>query len=171
MARNVEIKARVSDLDAIRAVARTLSSRPSEISEQTDTFFAVPRGRFKVREFGDGSGELILYERPDQPEPKLSAYTRVACQDSRALLEILGKALTAKGTVVKRREIFLVGQTRIHLDRVEGLGSFVELEVVLADGEVEEPGRRVVRQLLRALEIPESGLVATAYIDLLTSHS
>ena len=87
------------------------------------------------------------------------------------MLEILGKALTAKGTVVKRREIFLVGQTRIHLDRVEGLGSFVELEVVLADGEVEEPGRRVVRQLLRALEIPESGLVATAYIDLLTSHS
>jgi predicted adenylyl cyclase CyaB len=167
MARNIEIKARVPDLDTIRAKAAMLASGPGEILEQTDTFFAVPRGRLKVREFSDGSGELISYERPNQPGPKESVYTRFSCQNARALSQTLGRVLPARGTVVKRREVFLVGRTRVHLDRVENLGFFVELEVVLGAGEAVAHGEREAHELLEALEIPLAAWVASAYIDLL----
>jgi len=167
MARNIEIKAQVSDLDAVRASARSLALNPAEILQQTDTFFAVSRGRLKVREFSDGTGELISYERPDDRDPKESVYQRYASRNARALLETLGKALPVRGIVVKRREVFLVGRTRIHLDQVQGLGAFVELEVVLSDGESAEDGKDVARDLCRKLDVPETGLLAQAYIDLL----
>jgi predicted adenylyl cyclase CyaB len=171
VARNIEIKARVAGLDLVRARAASLTSVPSEILTQTDTFFVVAQGRLKVREFSDGSGELIAYSRPDQPGPKESVYTRFACHNARDLSTTLGLALTVRGTVVKQREVFLVGRTRVHLDEVEGLGCFVELEVVLREGEEIADGRREAGNLVRALEIPETDLVASAYIDLLAGRS
>ncbi len=167
MARNIEIKARIPGLDAIRAKALSMASEPSETLQQTDTFFAVPEGRLKVREFSDGTGELISYHRPNTLGPKQSVYTRYACQNAKALCETLSRVLPVRGAVVKRREVFLVGQTRVHLDEVEGLGPFVELEVILGDGEPPEHGERVARELLHALDIPETSLIAEAYIDLL----
>ena len=167
MARNVEIKARVVALDAIRMNAQSLASGPGEILHQTDTFFAVPDGRLKVREFSDGTGELISYHRPNQRGPKTSVYTRYGCENAKALADTLSRVLPVRGVVTKRREVFLVGSTRVHLDDVDRLGSFVELEVVLSDGESVEDGERVARELLLALEIPESGLISEAYIDLL----
>jgi predicted adenylyl cyclase CyaB len=94
-------------------------------------------------------------------------YTRHPCQNARALSETLGTVLPVRGIVLKRREVFLVGRTRIHLDRVHNLGSFVELEVVLSDGESVEHGTHVALELLQKLEISETGLLAQAYIDLL----
>ena len=167
MARNVEIKARVPDLDTFRAKAASLASGSKQIITQTDTFFVVSRGRLKVRSFSDGSGELISYERANQQGPKESIYTRVACEDARALSQALSSVLSIRGIVAKEREVFLVGRTRVHLDRVEKLGCFVELEVVLAPGESADQGRREAHDLLRSLEIPERALVAEAYIDLL----
>jgi adenylate cyclase class IV len=167
MARNVEIKARVHDLGATRAKAAALASRPGEILQQTDTFFAVPAGRLKVRELADGSGELIAYERLNLPGPKESSYSRFTCTNARALTLTLSRVLPTRGTVVKQREVFLIGRTRVHLDHVDGLGFFVELEVVLAAGETVEDGTRVAQDLLDALDIPQAALVAEAYIDLL----
>jgi adenylate cyclase class IV len=167
MARNIEIKARIHDLDRVRSKTASLASGPSRLIEQTDTFFAVPHGRLKVREFADGSAELISYDRPDRPGPKESVFSRVAFSDGRAAVQTLASVLPTRGTVVKRRELFLIGRTRVHLDRVEGLGVFLELEVVMSDGEPSERGDREARQLLAALEIPESDLIERAYIDLL----
>ena len=167
MARNVEIKARIPDLTTIRANAAALASGPMEIIDQTDTFFVVPQGRLKVRAFSDGSGELISYERANEQGPRESVYTRVACEDARVLLQALSSVLSVRGIVAKRREVFLIGRTRVHLDRVEDLGCFVELEVVLAPGEPVDHGHREAQNLLRSLEIPERALVAGAYIDLL----
>jgi predicted adenylyl cyclase CyaB len=167
MARNIEIKARVPDLAAFRARVASLASGSKQIINQTDTFFVVSRGRLKVRVFSDGSGELISYERADQQGPKESVYRRVACEDARALSQALSSVLSVRGIVAKQREVFLVGRTRVHLDRVENLGCFVELEVVLAAGEPAEQGHREAHDLLRSLEISERALVAEAYIDLL----
>ena len=167
MARNIEIKARVPALDAIRVRATLLAAVPSEVLEQTDTFFVVPHGRLKVRAFSDGSGELIAYERHNQPGPKQSIYTLYACPNARTLSETLNRVLPVRGVVVKRREVLLIGRTRVHLDQVDDLGFFVELEVVLNDGEPVEHGEREAHALLEALAIPPSALVAEAYIDLL----
>jgi len=125
------------------------------------------RGRLKLREFADGTGELIFYERPDQPGPKLSQYDRSPCPDALAVLRALSAALGVRGVVKKRRHVVLVGNTRIHLDEVEGLGSFVELEVVLRDSDSVSAGERTVADLLRALGIPVSSLISGAYLDLL----
>jgi predicted adenylyl cyclase CyaB len=167
MARNVEIKARVPGLDAIREKARSRASSAAEFLQQTDMFFEVPQGRLKVREFADGTGELIAYHRPNDRGPKESVYSRSPCQNAKALSQTLGKVLAVRGAVVKRREVIMLGRTRVHLDEVEGLGSFVELEVVLRECESVECGRLEADELLRVLDIPRHALIAEAYIDLL----
>jgi predicted adenylyl cyclase CyaB len=166
-ARNIELKARISDVAGLRSTVASLAPRPGEVLVQTDTFFGVPRGRLKLRELSDGSGELIFYERPDHVGPKESSYLRHACPEPRALAAVLGHALGVRGIVEKRREVFMIGRTRVHLDEVRGLGSFVEIEVVLDGGEAAASGARVARALLSAFGIPEAALVARAYIDLL----
>ena len=167
MARNIEIKARVADLAPIRAIAATLTPNPAQLILQKDTFFVVPRGRLKIREFADGSGELISYERADRTGPKESVYSKATCPDARGLAEVLGSVLAVRGVVAKRRELFLVGRTRVHLDEVADLGCFVELEVVMGPDEPSEQGDREARRLLVTLGVPDHALVAEAYIDLL----
>jgi adenylate cyclase class IV/ribosomal protein S18 acetylase RimI-like enzyme len=167
VAANVEIKARVDDLARVRETAARLADGPPEVLRQTDTFFQVPAGRLKVRTFADGTGELIGYDRPDTRGPKISTYSRLGAARGETLAAILGRVLPVRGTVVKEREVFLIGRTRVHLDRVEGLGSFVELEVVLAEGEAPADGEREAGRLMDALGIAEHDLVAAAYMDLL----
>ncbi len=167
MPSNIELKARVQDAADLRERIRAVADAPPEIQHQTDTFFRTERGRLKLRAFGDGSGELIYYERPDRAGPKRSGYDRAPCASAGTLERVLGRALAVRGTVVKRREIYLVGRTRIHLDEVHGLGAFLELEVVLARGQSDASGERIARELLRALAVPEEALVAGAYMDLL----
>ena len=167
LARNVEMKARVADLSRLRVKVGSLAPAPPEALVQTDTFFVVPRGRLKLREFSDGSGELIFYELPDLAGPKESLYVRCACSDPKAVSAVLGQALGVRGVVEKRRELFMIDRSRVHLDEVRGLGSFLEIEVVLGDGDTAAEGERIARELLAALGVPESALVAHAYIDLL----
>lgn len=168
MARNVEIKARVADLDAVEKQARAIATSGPEEIFQDDTFFRCGRGRLKLRDFGDGTGQLIHYDRADEAGPKLSDYAIAPTDEPAALRDTLARAFEVPGRVVKHRRLYLVGQTRVHLDIVEGLGPFVELEVVLRDSETVEEGMAVARKLLGQLGIAEGQLVTGAYLDLLT---
>jgi adenylate cyclase class IV len=170
MPRNVEIKARVADLPRLRDRVAALALGPPQALEQTDTFFPVPGGRLKLRRFGDGAGELILYQRPDRPGPRESAYSRMDCRDPADLGAILRRRLGTRGVVEKRREVFLVGRARIHLDEVRDLGAYLEIEVVLDAGEPAARGEREARALLAVLDVPDSALEARAYIDLLEAR-
>ena len=167
MARNVEIKARVADLDAVEARARAIATRGPEEIFQDDTFFACERGRLKLRDFGDGRGELIHYRRADEAGPKTSDYVLAPTADPATLREALSRAYGTRGRVVKRRRLYLAERTRIHLDRVEGLGAYVELEVVLGEGEAAEAGTAEAHRLMALLGIEPSQLVTGAYVDLL----
>lgn len=167
MARNVEIKARLSSVEGVRRALASLASGPPQVLQQVDTFFHVPQGRLKVRAFPDGTGELISYHRPDQLGPSTSAYTRIPYPSADTLVEALQAVLPTRGRVEKQREVFLVGRTRVHLDRVEALGWFLELEVVLTSGDSVEDGMREAQELLDTLKIGEEMLIAEAYIDLL----
>ena len=166
-ARNVEIKARVADPSALRARVAAAATAPPVIIGQRDTFFAVARGRLKLRRFDDGSGELIGYERDDTPGPKTSTYARSPCADADGMEAVLARALGVRGVVEKRRELFMIGRTRVHLDDVRGLGHFVELEVVLGASEPAADGEREAHALLATLGVPAAALLAPAYIDLL----
>ncbi len=169
MASNVEIKARVADLAALRERALALGAAPAGHLQQRDTFFRVARGRLKLRELGPGDGELIFYERPDAPGPKRSDYAIHPTGDPATLRELLGRALGVRGVVEKRRELLMLGRTRIHLDQVRGLGDFLELEVVLDADELPANGEKVAHEILGGLGVPATALVSGAYIDLLES--
>ncbi len=167
MPRNIEIKARIQDIDVIsERVAPLATEGPVEIA-QDDSFFRCPSGRLKLRAFADGTGELIFYRRADQQGPKTSFYLRTPTSDPAGLREALSLAYGQTGRVVKQRTLFLIGRTRVHLDRVEGLGNFLELEVVLQDHETTEAGAEEAASLMRELGIPAAELVDKAYVDLL----
>ena len=171
MPHNIEIKARLDParLEATRSIAAELSGGPPTILHQLDTFFRAPHGRLKLREFGDGTGELIAYERPDTAGPKHSDFVLAPTTDPTALKEALTRALGVRGVVQKTRELSLAGQTRIHVDDVQGLGPFLELEVVLTEGQSHADGEAIAQGLLARLAIPDTALCAQAYIDLLPS--
>ena len=167
MARNVEIKARVEDVERTQRLVAETADRGPETLFQTDTFFQVDAGRLKLREFSDSEAELIYYRRPDSPGPTESQYERSPVSDARALRELLSKTLGIRGCIRKRRQVFWVGRTRIHLDEVQDLGNFLELEVVLREQEPFEVGVREAEGLMELLEIDGGSLVSDAYIDLL----
>lgn len=167
MATNVEIKARVSDLDSLKQKVERICDAPAELIEQEDVFFNGPHGRLKLRIFSEDSGELIYYERSDQAGPKRSQYFISGTVEPRKLIIVLESALGIRGVVRKQRWLYCVGNTRVHLDEVEELGSFMELEVVLSTGQRIEEGEAVAAQLMATLGIDDSDLVPGAYIDLL----
>ena len=170
MGRNVEIKARVADLPALARRVAAIADQGPEVLRQEDTFYPSPRGRLKLRRFAGGKGELIFYRRPDATEPEESRYVLSPTADPESLAAALGGALGVRGVVKKKRTLYRVGRTRVHLDEVEGLGDFMELEVVLAAGEGRSAGLTVARELAQRLGVAEGDLVARAYIDLLEAR-
>jgi predicted adenylyl cyclase CyaB len=167
MAKNVEIKARIESIDSILPRAGALAdSGPIEII-QDDTFFVCDKGRLKLRTFSPDEGQLIFYRRADQRGPKESFYLISHTSSPGSLRESLSLAYGQVGRVRKNRTLFLVGRTRIHLDQVEGLGEFLELEVVLEDGEQVETGEAIAQDLMQKLQILPDQLIEGAYIDLL----
>jgi predicted adenylyl cyclase CyaB len=170
MPANVEIKARVGNPARLKALAEALAGTPGQHIVQEDTFFAVPRGRLKLRKFSSNSAELIYYEREDGPGPKESRYSISRTREPDSLKAVLQVSLGVRGVVRKTRTLYLVGQTRIHLDEVEGLGSFVELEVVMQPSQSHADGVQIARELMGKLNIQESELVEQAYIDLLPTN-
>lgn len=168
MAQNVEIKARATNVDRQRATAERIADGPPEFLEQTDIFFPVANGRLKLRIFDSSRGELIQYHREDQSGPRSSDYVRSATTDPETLREVLTRALGTIGVVVKKRWVYMVGATRIHLDNVAGLDWFWEIEAVIGARQNAAQGRQAVDRILLQLEIREDDLIPIAYIDLLT---
>ena len=166
MASNVEIKMRLRSLDAVLASAARLSNGPVRLLEQVDTFFACPEGRLKLRRIEGDHAELIAYHRSDSVGPRESRYEVVPVCDAAGLRRVLAAALGERVTVRKRRHLFMVGQTRIHVDDVKDLGSFLELEVVLREGQTVAEGQSVLRGILESLEA-HGDEVRVAYADLL----
>jgi predicted adenylyl cyclase CyaB len=153
MARNIEIKARIDSVGALaEKVAAIADEGPIEIF-QDDTFFTCEHGRMKLRAFSPTEGQVIFYQRPNEKGPKESSYiiSPTAAPDS--LREALSLAYGQAGRVRKQRTLYVVGRTRVQLDRVEGLGEFVELEVVLSEGEGTRPDIEEAQGLMALLGI------------------
>ena len=171
MARNVEIKARLESVDALLPRVQAIAdSGPTEIL-QDDTFFSCPNGRLKLRAFSETAGTLIFYQRPDCAGPKESFYVISPTASPDTLRDALSLAYGECGRIRKHRTLFLVGRTRIHLDKVAGLGDFLELEVVLSEKESTAAGVAIAHDLLARLGISPQQLIEGAYIDLLRHNT
>jgi predicted adenylyl cyclase CyaB len=170
MPRNIEIKARIENVATLTPrVAEVASEGPLEIA-QDDTFFNCVTGRLKLRAFSNDLGELIFYRRLNQAGPKESFYIRSPTSSPETLRESLSLAYGQIGRIRKYRTLFLVGRTRVHLDRVEGLGHFLELEVVLANDEPADAGVREASELMDRLGIQSEQLIEGAYLDLMLAQ-
>ena len=167
MAQNIEIKAHLHDVARAHRLARDLSERPAERFRQRDVFFYTRCGRLKLRWQGDGPAYLVYYERADQSGPRPSVYFVAETQDAASLEQALSAALGVRGEVRKQRTLYTVGSTRIHLDEVQGLGHFVELEAVLGPQQTPADAQAMVSALMDHLGISDSDLIEVAYIDLL----
>ena len=171
MPRNIEIKAQIDDWDSVRSCIVSLATSGPTVIAQEDVFFHCEHGRLKLRLLGESHGELIHYDRADDAGPKTSTYSIARTSVPAALLEVLAAALGVRAVVRKERTLWRLGRTRIHLDQVESLGSFLELEVVMADGEDPSAGIEEAHELIRSLGISQSQLVQGAYVDLLERNA
>lgn len=165
--RNLEIKVRVADLGEVELRALDIGARDEGTFADVDVYFQVPRGRLKLRRSGgQPHGTLIAYDRPDAAVSRFSDYHLARVEDPVTVQEILAAALGVRGTVVKERHLLIYGATRIHLDRVDGLGEFVELETVIGD-QSDEDAAAEHAYVLQLLGLTAHEIVPVSYADLL----
>jgi homotetrameric cytidine deaminase len=165
--RNIEIKARVRDPGRTLELALGLGAEDRGEISQRDTYFTRARGRLKLREQDPGEDELIQYRRADEAAARTSSYRRVPAGAAGELREALDAALGTLVVVEKRRRLLLLDGVRIHLDQVEGLGSYLELEAVAGAGSDLDEEHAKVARLRAELEVDDDALVAESYSDLL----
>lgn len=167
MATNIEWKAKARDFDRQQELARQLTGELAIVLYQRDTFFAVPEGRLKLRQLSENEGDLIFYRREDIAGAKASHFLAAKTRHPNEVRQIFADRLSILGEVIKTRRLYFVGQSRIHFDSVEGLGHFIELEVVLREDQSHEEGHAVARELQEKLGVATEDLIGVAYLDLL----
>ncbi len=169
--KNLELKAVATDLPRLRRVLREVGARhePRPL-DQVDWYFQVPRGRLKLRQRkGRPAAELIFYVRADTTRARTSEYQALPVADAPGALRLLRAMFVPRVCVRKRRDLWLYGPTRVHLDRVRGLGTFVEIEAPFTRSAAE--ARRVMSMLRDRLGIRPGDVIARSYADLLARRS
>jgi predicted adenylyl cyclase CyaB len=162
---NIEIKARCVALETVRQRLTAAGVPLARRMRQVDTYFHAPHGRLKLREIDGQEAQLIQYERAGATAAHPSDYVVAPVGEPAPLKEALSRALRVRAVVEKTRELYLWGHTRVHLDEVVGLGSFLELETVVTEQTVEE-AERECHEVQTALEVREEDLIAGSYADL-----
>jgi predicted adenylyl cyclase CyaB len=166
---NLELKARLLNLDSAIESAYKLNVEYHGILYQTDTYFQCEHGRLKLREIRqDGhidQAELIFYSRPETLQNRVSRYTIASISHPNELKAILTHSNGLRGVVEKARTLYLWRNSRIHLDNVPNLGSFLEFEVV-SDGDTTDDQARM-DTLIQAFNIDPSGSILASYSDLM----
>jgi len=166
--RNIELKARCSDLASARAAVEAFGARPSGVLEQLDTYFHCQHGRLKLRETaGVTPAELIWYDRSNEAKVRPSDYRLVAVANPAELKAALTDALGIRGDVRKRRQLLMWHNARIHLDDVEGLGSFVEFEVPVRDDTDDAAAKLKLDALILDLGLHWDDCIRASYVDLI----
>jgi adenylate cyclase class IV len=168
---NIELKTADADPAATERACRALGAVDGGILVQRDTYFDIARGRLKLREdLERHTAELIFYLRADEAGLRSSSYWRAPTADGDALRSLLEAAHGIAGTVCKRRRLFLHRNVRIHLDEVDGLGSFVELESVLAEaGRESAEEAAALAEVVGALGLAARAAIPGGYLELMAA--
>lgn len=165
--RNLELKARDADPERSLRVCQDLGAKPGGVLLQKDTYFNAPQGRLKLRQEEDAAAHLIAYERPDSPGQRVSRYRIVEVGDASGLEAALTGVLGVAAEVSKTRRLFLIENVRIHLDRVDGLGDFIEFEAVATPGDDDLARFEALLADLRlSFGIRDPDLIGESYCDL-----
>ena len=165
--KNIEFKARVSSLAPYENKLLTLSPRFEGLDHQVDTYFNVPNGRLKLRE-GNIENALINYNRADTADAKLSDIILYHHQPDAALKAILKLQLGIKAVVDKKRKIYFINHIKFHFDEVDGLGTFIEVEVIDKNGNLTiEAMKKDCDHYFHFFNLQKTDLVDRSYSDLI----
>jgi len=170
MMKNIELKVKVDTLKSVRKKLNDISAQDRGLLHQVDTYLDSNKGRLKLREVNGEKFELIYYERADENGPKVSIY-EIASFDAEGfekVKKILSLAIGIKAVVKKERELWVYKNTRIHLDNVNELGEYVELETVVKDISMEQAKEEHIN-LINLLELYQYEKCKVSYSDLLIS--
>ncbi len=162
---NIEFKAELRDADLARTILRSLGASQPTTLEQTDTYYRVPQGRLKRRETTGHPPEVIFYVRATDPRPRASRFTIYTEEQARERFGL--RPMTPWVVVRKTRQVFMLEGVRVHLDRVVGLGEFVEFEALVLRGRDEGACRDRVARLREALAPALGEAVGAGYADLM----
>lgn len=166
---NIEIKSRVADLAGLEARITALGAEAVWTRRQRDVFFPVPEGYLKLRGVEGEPGELIAYVRAAGTDPRPSDYDIAPVPDPARTEAVLTRALGVRGVVTKTRRLFLWRHTRIHLDEVEGLGTFLELETVAKEISL-TAAQAEAREVIARLELDAGDFLDRPYLELLEAR-
>ncbi len=168
---NIEIKAKTGNQNQIREKLSSLGAEFKGTDFQTDTYFNVNSGRLKLRE-GNIENHLIYYERNDSLGLKQSDVILFKSESNSNLKEILTNALGIKVEVRKQREIYFIDNVKFHIDKVDSLGAFVEIEAIDMSGQIgKEKLYEQCNYYLNLFGISEKDFVSVSYSDLILENN
>jgi adenylate cyclase class 2 len=162
---NLELKASITKKGMALKIAEILRAKKIGVLRQLDTYFNVANGRLKLREMAGGRNELIYYRRPNRSGARYSQYSVVSIQDSKSVKNLLTSALGVRTVVRKRRTLFIYRNSRIHIDSVEGLGDYLEIEVLVLHGK--RQARQMYDELRKIFSPVINRIVPGSYSDLI----
>ena len=170
--KNIELKVKVPNFHKVIKLLKKLGAKRQHSLEQIDTYFHSPCGRLKTREINQQSQELIYYQRPDLRESKISTYKVITLNPAELELtkNILGRLYQKWIIVKKNRDLWLFKHTRVHLDNVQKLGYFIELETVANEIDIRS-ARREHNAIIRELQLLHFKRISHSYSDLLAARS
>ena len=164
---NVEIKARSNNAHGVREYLRGAEADSKGTDHQIDTYYKTDRGRLKLRK-GNIENNLIFYERSDQSGPKQSKITFSSVEADSQIDGVLAEALGVFAVVDKKREIYFIDNVKFHIDTVEGLGNFIEIEAIDYDGTLgPEKLQQQCEYYMRELGIKHGDLLTNSYSDMI----
>ena len=167
---NIEIKARCDSPDAVRKVLTERNAIFKGTDIQIDTYFNCRNGRLKLRE-GNIEYALIYYNREDTASPKKAIVSLYHPERNSSLKEILTNALGVLVVVKKKREIYFIDNIKFHIDNVENLGSFIEIEAIDTSGTIgEEKLRQQCEEYIKLFNIQPSDLIHCSYSDMILKN-
>ncbi|MBM3242946.1 class IV adenylate cyclase [Candidatus Poribacteria bacterium] len=164
--KNLELKSKCVNLEKLCLLMFELGAEYQKTMHQIDTYFNAPKGRLKLREIDGEIAQFVYYERADESAPRYSNYSIVEITDASGFKQMMMNALGVKAIVDKVRELWMYGNTRIHVDDVNGLGHFVELETVITN-QTNTEAQAEHHLVKRALEIDAAEIVPVSYSDLI----
>ncbi len=170
--KNIEIKFRIVSFNELYAFVQKLPEvKNLQALRQTDTYFQVPRGRLKLRQHDSGQAQLIYYERNDITRARESTYQIYQTHNADLLHHLLETSLGIDVTVRKERQLLMFRNVRLHLDRVDKLGEFLELESVIDETTDSHTARKNLNEIRRKLKSFDLIPVAESYSDLLRERN
>jgi predicted adenylyl cyclase CyaB len=166
--RNLELKAAFDDLQRGEQIALAMGAAAGGDLHQVDTYFHVPEGRLKLREINHAGGELIFYHRQESEPTRFSDYYTAPVADCTQMLNVLSRSLRVRIRIEKARRLYLYRGARVHLDRVSGLGNFIEFEVPVESNSAasEAVARGIMEELMGAFRLRAADAIQASYSDL-----